>query len=80
MVRGWGEVGRAEIIGGVMFHPGNPARGGFSLGSVASAQSRRHLVSWNATEQGGRGGQRERPPPEGGKGCGGDMEYLQQGY
>lgn len=61
-VRGWGGVGWAEIVGGIMFHPGNPARGGFSLGSlVASMRSRRHLASWNATEQ------RECPLPRGGR-------------
>lgn len=79
---GWAGLGRAEIIGGVMFHPGNPARGGFSLCSlVASAQSRRHLASWNATEQrGGAGGGESVLCQRGGEGCGGDMEYLQQGY
>lgn len=54
---GWAGPGRAEIIGGVMFHPGNPAGGGFSLGFlVASTRSRRHLASWNATERRGGGG------------------------
>lgn len=72
-VDGW--LGGAEMESLIQ---GTPARGGFSLGSVASVQRRRHLASWNATGRGGGAegsGRRSLSYARVGEGCNGD--YLQ---